>query len=339
MFALMQIHASEIVVVLALAGVAGRLQALGWAGVRLLLAAIVAWALAAGPQAWTIGQTYSVLKLTQHLGEPVSLATAVDRFVGVGGRAGGLKPLVILGLLLGFVDRRFRPLACISLVCGLFFLTLACFQDPLSKVISIPFHQITWRILYLQIFVMPPLMALPAIWLYWAGTRLGSARVATVVVSVVLILALLPTFGSVVKAYRSFHDSVPFSGETYRFARRLGVELPDDAVIANFWDDGSTWAMHVSGRRFLLPCSWPLLLADGTNARDVLVELVAKPWPATTRRLRELGIDHVFVSDEYWPRSRAPLFARNIFAADARFQSIAAGSTASVYKILWDAGE
>jgi hypothetical protein len=337
-FSLMQIHAAEIMVVLVLAGIAGRLQGLGWVGVRLPLAVIATWVTAAGSQAWTIGQSYSVLKSSQHLGESVSLATAVEDFIGVGGRAGGLKPLVILGLLLGFVDRRFRPLAWISLICGLLYLTIAVYQDPVSRVISIPFHQQAARILYLQIYVMPPLMALPAIWLYRMGAGIGSVRVAKVVVSFLLILALQSAFSSVVKSYRSYHESVPFTAETYRFARRLESVSFEDSFIANFWDDGSTWAMHVSGHRFLLPCSWPLLLADGTNSRDVLAGLIADPWPPATRRLRKLGIDHVYVSDEFWPPSRPPLFARDLFATDARFQSVVDGPTASVYKIHWDTG-
>jgi hypothetical protein len=134
---------------------------------------------------------------------------------------------------------------------------------------------------------------------------------------------------------RKQSQAVPFTPAEYDLAGKIAGAVAPDSLVANFWDDGSTWTMHVSGRRFLEPLSWRVIDPSGANLREVVAGLAQRPWPAPARGLRRLGVTHLYVCDRRWPWAD-PCPARATFDADPRFKPVLTGGEATLYRVLWD---
>ena len=151
-------------------------------------------------------------------------------------------------------------------------------------------------------------------------------------VAVLLLAALIPGLVKVVKTYRSFSALVPFTVDDYRQARSIPSLVPRDAMVANFWDDGSMWAMHVSERAFLQPCAWPLLDENGRSLHELSLGLARSPWPPeTVSLLRRLNIRYLYVSDGVLGSGCG--LTRHDFDEDARFRPLLEGSHSTLYAI------
>ncbi len=136
--------------------------------------------------------------------------------------------------------------------------------------------------------------------------------------------------------HRHMRAAVPFGAQEYALARRLPDAVGPAGLVADYWDDGGIWAMHVSGRRFLIGCSWRLFDAAGRDLRETARGLLTRPWPAEVRALRARGLDHVWVSDRFVPGPDAAPPARRAFDADPRFVAVDRGGEATLYRIMWD---
>ncbi len=102
--------------------------------------------------------------------------------------------------------------------------------------------------------------------------------------------------------------------------------------MANLWDDGSAWAMHVSDRRFLLPCAWDLKTPEGGSLHQVAAGLAQEPWPeATARVLRAHSIGYLYVSDGVWRKGSG--LRRADFDSDPRFEAMLVGRESTLYRI------
>jgi hypothetical protein len=245
--------------------------------------------------------------------------------------------LSVIGLLWALARRGWRAPGLAGLAIGLMFLGLASFHDPVTGLLGIPFYRQAPRVLYLTVLILPALAALPLLAARTYLARRWRRAWPDLALVVAVAAAVVPAWPGVVRGHRENAASVPFTREEYALAARLPSLVPPSALVANFWDDGSTWAMHVGGRRFLLPVSWHLYGADGGDLEDAMWGLTARPWPASTRRLATLGADYVWVSDRCFRSIRRLPAGRAPFTADSRFVPVATGGEATLYRIRWDA--
>jgi hypothetical protein len=128
---------------------------------RVALLAAGVFAMISVPAAWKLGAAYSQMIKEAPSPELMSMRRGLQWVVRTGGIAVPLQVLTVIGLVASLFDRRFRGLALTSLViCG-FAYVLACFRDPVTSFLSLPFYREPIRILFLQMFVLSPLMAFP----------------------------------------------------------------------------------------------------------------------------------------------------------------------------------
>ncbi|HKI83689.1 MAG TPA: DUF6541 family protein, partial [Candidatus Krumholzibacteria bacterium] len=301
--ALIFVHASELIVVLGatLLALERRIHP-SWRGSVVLIAALV---FVCGPEVWQVYRGYPSL-VASELPHRKEFLDSLTRLWRSGGRGPVLQLLLPVGWILGFRSSWARRLVLASLVLGIFYLFLQSYADPLTRMLATPFYRQAPRILYLQFYLLPPLLALPLTRMLEmappssAAEKARSSRrvLAHALLAVLLASALWSGFSRELRNYRSSDATVPFTRDDYRQACTLATLVPPNSIVANFWDDGSVWAMHVSGRRFLQPCSWPLFDAKGRSLHEVTRGLVETPWPEETARLLgRLRIHYLYLSD------------------------------------------
>ncbi|MFH1843104.1 MAG: DUF6541 family protein [bacterium] len=178
LFAVLQVHASEIVVVPLLGALAWWLRGGGRPQLATVLVTLGVFVLLAGPVAWKLAASYLQHNQVVYHPETVSLALACTQFMDVGGRGSWVRELVVLGLIVGLWVRPLRPLVFLSLAWGILFVTLSVLRDPISNILATPFYRHAPRILYLQLYVIPPLMAAPFVVVFRLLSRRGWRKLA-----------------------------------------------------------------------------------------------------------------------------------------------------------------
>jgi len=267
-------------------------------------------------------------------------AAALDFLTFTGGNVPVLRWFVVPGLAAGLIWRRGRRVALLALAFVLLYFGVRQFQDPLSLAISRPYYRQFPRVIYPQMYLLPPLMAIAVLGTMKAAGRLwrwrGRRLLALVPLAALVHWMLYPG------AYWSYRNleyqkrGVPFTPADSRLAREMARVLPGGAVIANQYGDGSVWAMHVSGLRFLDPCSWPLGEREGLCHRTAIARLLERPWPPEVRALRDLGTGYVYVGDTVL-EGVAPALSRARLDADPRFERLLDDGDDAVYRIRWEA--
>lgn len=333
--ALVHVHASEVAVLLLLGVLVltsrdrahrpGLRRARWWAWCIVL----GTFVLACGPQVWELAREYTASPSIEGPPSRLQLADALDRWWESPGKTVVAKTLVLVGIVLGLRRSRTRRIAVAALVLGAFYVALAVLADPVSRWLAMPFYREPARVLYLQVFVLPPLLALPVFALRDRWRTRGPW-----VTSGVLALVVLLAAPGVVRNYRNMQSASPFGPDAHWIAQQVPRVVAPTDVVANGWDDGSTWAMHVAGRRFLQPCSWELFDEDG-SLRPRVTGFLQRPWPAATLRLRDRGVSHLWVSDSRW-RGDGDMITRASVDADPRFEAILRGTDVTLYEIQWD---
>ncbi len=333
--ALIFVHASEVVVVLGatLLSLERRTRP-SWRSGLALLAALV---FVCGPEVWQVYRGYPSL-VASELPHRKELLDSLTRLWRSGGRGVVLQLLLPLGWIFGFRKTWARRLVVTSAILGIFYLFLQSYADPLTRLLATPFYRQAPRVLYLQFYLLPPLLALPLVRILEAlpsrraGEKGPSGGTITARALVVLLLAgaLGSGFSRELRNYRSSRSTVPFTRDDYRQACTIARLVPRHSIVANLWDDGSVWAMHVSGRRFLQPCAWPLFDAEGRSLHQLTRGLAEKPWPAETARLlRSLQIHYLYLSDETFGQGSG--LHREDLKDDPRFEPVLQGSESTLY--------
>ena len=267
-------------------------------------------------------------------------AASIDFLTFAGGNVPILRWFVVPGLMAGLIWRRSRRLALLSLAFLLLYFGVRQFQDPLSLALSRPYYRQFPRVIYPQMYLLPPLMAVAVLATMRAASRLWRGpgkRLLPLVPLVALVHWVL--YPGVYWSYRNLEyqkRGVPFTPADSRLASEMARVLPGGAVIANQYGDGSFWAMHVSGLRFLDPCSWALGEREGLHHRPAIAQLLDRPWPAEVRALRALGTEYVYVGDTVL-EGVAPPLSRVRLDADPRFERLLDNGDDAVYRIRWDA--
>lgn len=264
---------------------------------------------------------------------PERLGKTVERALHAAGKWAPLQGLWVLGLILGVRSRRWRVSSITAVALVIISVSLGTWEDPVSKILSTPFYRQPARIRYVLMFFMAPLMATSAVWLAQKARFPRLSPRSRWMVSVLLLAALIvPAQPGVVRVLRNMADVVAFDAPRFEHARAIGEQIEPQAWVANGLDDGSAWAMHVSGRRFLVPTWWVLHDADGTPFPDLARDILADPWPA-----RVLSLDprpeYAYGSDQRF--TDALVYDRARLDADPRFQPVLVGENATLYRILW----
>lgn len=268
--------------------------------------------------------------------ETKQLGDALERWSRACGRD-LLQVLAVVGILVGVWRRASRRIAIATLVLGVWYLALQVRADPVSQWLAHPFYRQAPRILYLQCYLLPPLMAWPVLLLH-ERLHASRPRLADAVVAGIAFLALGMGLKRVDNDLPAQSRLVPFTEADYHHAVRVGEIVGADEVVANFWRDGSTWAMHVSGRRFLEPASWLCVDGDGRPISDWMLLLTEDPWPRDLVAFLESGaIDWLYVSDTVLGEGPRGLRRRD-FDRDDRFELVLAGESSSLYRILRPTG-
>lgn len=284
------------------------------------------------PELLAVSQHYGTSNFLPAL-ETKRFGDALERWSRAGGRD-LLQVLFVLGFIFGILRRDTRKLALVALGLGAWYLSLQVFADPISQWLAHPFYRQAARILYLQLYLLPPLLALPLLFLMDLSRRRGRARVGQLTAAALVLVALGMGLERVTKVLHSFDVFVPFTVEDYAHAREIASVVPEGDVVANLWRDGSTWAMHVSGCRFLQPAAWAGVDSQGQNLQLLLSQLVENPWPSELAELLERdGIDWLYVSDTVM--GDGPHGLRRVdFAGDPRFEERIRGEDSSLYRLL-----
>ena len=297
-------------------------------GVAALLLGMLALS---GPEAWYLLADYSS-EIEKMSGETKAFGDALNRLWRSGGREDLHQALFVLAWFFGWRSKPLRRITVASMLLGIFYLLLQTLGDPVSRFLSKPFYSQATRILYLQFYLLAPLMAWPLVLLYrrlrdWRGMRLASA-----VIVLLMSWMLIAGLQGGVESYANNQSSVPFSVGDYEHAMEMGARLEPDALVANLWDDGSTWAMHVSGLQFLHPYAWPIFEPELGDLNPVMRGLAAPTWPvASSRLLEKYGLEYLYVSDTVWGEIND--LRRADFDTDSRFEALLVGESSTLYRI------
>lgn len=339
MASLLQIHTSQVFVAMLLAVVSllgqERQCKMTWSALgRASLAILVAFVAVAAPMGLKLAYGYAHKIAALSLPELMTPRAALRWLYTSGGEASARHWLVMLGGL-SAVDRRFRRTAMLAWALAALFFAFVVVGDPLSTFLATPFYREWPRLRYLLIFAVPPLMAFPIQRLVELQVRRGWRFVLTLAIAAGSFLLLSPHLRAQPGMFRSYRALSPFTAEDYALARDLPRVVAADEVVGNFFDDGSAWAMHVSGRQFFLPCAWRLSTPAGVALLDIAADLRTQPWPAATRALEAAGVRYLYASDHRWPSQQAS-YMPSAFDADPRFEPILRAAHAALYRIHWD---
>lgn len=336
---MIHIHFSEVVVMIGLALLdltrrrAKTAVASPGAVVLAATAFVVGLAVAIDPAFLKLAAVYNARFAASHTtGTLYGVGDAAWRFIMLIGRPDVRALVVFGGLGLALATRTWRWFAVTSLALGILYLSLSVWGDPVSRALAIPFYGQAARVGYLQIYFFPLLAGLATERLHAAATR--RHRLFGCVVAVLAAFLLIGGIKQEVKTLASFETVVPFSAAEYNLARLIPEYVGTDDVVANFYDDGSTWAMHVCGRRFTLPMSWECLDPQGRPIIETVTGLLDDPWPVRTRALRNQGVNWLYVSDHRFDEESGVNVAD--FVADPRFETVLQNDTTRLFRILWE---
>jgi len=257
----------------------------------------------------------------------------LEDVVHAAGRWELLRALWPLALLLGWTKRS-RGVAIGAIVVTALAVGVGAFGDPVSALCATPFYRKVPRVLYLLMFLIGPLIG-------WLALRFADRLPLHARRSVLALLGavvLLPAQPELQRLYRNMHRNVPFTASDVEHARRIPSVVDANEWVANVHNDGSTWAMLVSGRRFLIPTRWGLG-EDPAAHLDAILGLLRRPWPAETTALAARGVAFVYASRTRIPDDRVDArmadFTVDSFDRDPRFEPRLVSADAVLYAIDW----
>jgi hypothetical protein len=257
------------------------------------------------------------------------LGTAALRTLQTTGESPLLQGFAVFAVVVGFFEKRTRVIAVFVLAIVLVVTALALWRDPVSGLMTTPYYRQPERVRYLLVFFVPALMGCGLVW-SWERIRARTWPAAvrwTVLVAGVIVL-LAPDLPGIVERYQGQRGYAPFSTDDFRHAQQIADIVGRDEWVVNAFFDGSSWAMHVSGRRFLVPTGW--LLTDERGRRNLRIVRIFAP-KLEIERLDD-HFQYVYVSD--LRTGPAPGFRRPRLNRDKRFEAVLVGEHSTLYRAL-----
>lgn len=335
---LFHVHASEVPVVagLALVGWGQARFRIPWRELVLATPALMLGVLA-------LGHAFFLRVLPAYVGSPEVAGDALrpvgkmlEEVVHAAGRWELLRGLWPLALVVGW-RRRSRSVAFAAAVLAAVVVALGAGGDPVSRWLTTPFYREVPRVLYLFLFLIGPLVG----WMVASGLERLPRPARRPVLGIAILAIVLPAQPGLASLFTSMHDKVPFSATDIDHARRLAEAVPPGSWVANVHNDGSTWAMHISDRAFLVPTRWGLG-PDPEADLQAILGLRENPWPPETVALAARGVDFVYASRTRVPDDRVDPrvqeFTVDAFDADPRFEPRVVSPDAVLYAIRWATG-
>lgn len=341
--AMVHIHGSELVVVLVLTLVTLLSAPAGQRELRVsisgLAALLLTAALAVGIDVVTIARSYQDRRMTSPAGDAAGIQQTLEVATRSGGQYWPQRVLLAIGSLVALRVRRLRPAVAALLVFIALVFAMRYWLDPVSMFLTQPFYRESGRVLAVHMLFAPPLMAMALTLLFrtWRKRWRLPASIATIAtIAIVAFTLWKPLIGHVRHDLRGqwLRDQTVFHDDDYEMAQHIDEFVPAGVPVANYWNDGSSWVMHVSGHPVLVPCFWALGDRTALDPRPAIASLATEPWPLVTWALADRGIDFVYVRDTHRgkPNHR---FQRQFFDADPRFERLAVGQHSALYRILW----
>ena len=257
------------------------------------------------------------------------LATAVLRTLEAAGESPLLQGVAVFAVVVGLFEKRTRAIAVLVLAIALVVTALALWRDPVSGLLTTPYYRQPERVRYLLVFFVPALMGCGLVWI-WERIRANAwpAAARWTVIAAGLVALLAPDLPGIVKRYQGQRGYAPFSTDDFRHAQEIAEIVDLDEWVVNAFFDGSSWAMHVSGRRFLVPTGWRL--TDERGRRNL--RLVRSFAPKLAIERLDDHFQYVYVSD--LRTGPAPGFRRPRLNRDQRFEAVLVGEHSTLYRAL-----
>ncbi len=257
------------------------------------------------------------------------LATAALRTLQATGESPLLQGLAVVAVVLAFFEKRTRALAIFVLAIVLVVTTLALWRDSVSGLMTTPYYRQPERVRYLLVFFVPALMGCGLLWI-WQRIRANAwpAAARWTLIAAVVVALVAPDLPGIVQRYRGQRGYAPFSTDDFRHAQEIADIVAPDEWVMNAFFDGSSWAMHVSGRRFLVPTGWRLTDPRGRGNLRIVHNFAPK---LAIWRLDD-HFHYVYVSDLRTGPARG--FRRPRMDRDERFEAVLVGEHSTLYRLL-----
>ena len=340
---LVHIHAGEVALALLAAAVLMVARREEWSPGRwspaavLALAGVLALLLLTEP--WQTVATYRAERMVAPPADTVSLGQGLDYLWRGAGPGWGLRFLLVTGVVWSARRRTGRPLVVAAACLGILVLGLMVWQDPVTRWLATPFYAGWVRTRAALMLFLPVLLALPLVDVAAAVGRRRPAlrRYGPLLVAAMVVLLVRP--GLMVDTRRDLgsravRDLTVFDDQGWQVARRLEDAVPAGGWVANSYDDGTAWGLHVGRRPHRVPCGGGLTPRKGVNRNQGVVGLLERPWSPLTRRLAAHGVTHFFASNRYMGGKRTTDI--ETFGADDRFEPVIRRGDFALYRIRWE---
>ncbi len=258
-----------------------------------------------------------------------SLSMTTERTLSVLGTWPSLQAVGVFAIGLGLSEKKTRTLALFVVAIVLVVTTLALWRDPISGLLSTPYYRQPERVRYQLLFFIPGLIGFALHWIFTQVKAHAWPRAARVTAVVGVVSALvLPELPGIVRGYDAKKMFAPFSPDDFEHAQKISDLVRPDERILNQFFDGSSWAMHLCGRTFLVPTGWELTDLRG-RSNQMILKQVFRGMPLD--RL-DSDLRYVYVSDLRTGSPRG--FTRALAGRHESFQPILVGRHSTLYRIL-----
>jgi hypothetical protein len=257
-----------------------------------------------------------------------TLSMTADQSLGAIGAEPGLRIVGALALLFGLTQRKTRVIAIFALGLLGVVTALGLWRDPFSELLTTPFYRQPERTRYLFIFFAPALMGAALFWI-WERIRAKRWPLAprAIVATLVLGALIAPELPGIVRGFETKIEFSPFSSDDFAQALQIAETVEPDEWIVNQFFDGSSWVMHLSGRRFLVPTGWRTTPPGALPNQQTLQRLLR----GMSFDLLDSHYRFLYVSDLRTGRPRG--FTRQRVDADPRFDPVLVGKDSTLYRI------
>ncbi len=261
-----------------------------------------------------------------------TLAMTGEHTVSVFGTWPSLQAVGLFAVGLGLYEKRMRIPTLFTLAIVLVVTTLALWRDPISELLTTPYYRQPERVRYQLIFFVPLLIGFALHWIWIQVKAETWPRMSRVIVALGVVSALLlPELPQIAKGYETKKTLAPFGPADFEHAQKIADYVQPGEWVLNQFFDGSSWAMHISGRPFLVPTGWLLRDLRGRPNKKIL-QRVLRGMPLKGLDGLDKRFRYLYVSDLRTGRPHG--FTRARADKHPSFEEVLVGKHSTLYRIL-----